>query len=102
LSFSPVVQGAALSGASLAESKVMGIYQSDRAGVESVPPAGLGGRADDFTTVYQETFARIVLHGEDIPTVLNDEALRLQQIVDGAHARCWSPDPTGQGPCQIR
>jgi hypothetical protein len=80
----------------------MGIYQSDRAGVESVPPAGLGGRADDFTTVYQETFARIVLHGEDIPTVLNDEALRLQQIVDGAHARCWSPDPTGQGPCQIR
>jgi multiple sugar transport system substrate-binding protein len=102
LSFSPVVQGVALSGAPSAESRVMSIYQSDRAGVESVPPAGLGGRADDFTSVYQDTFARIVLHGEDIPTVLNDEALRLQQLVDGAHARCWSPDPSSQGPCQIR
>ena|SRR6266545_2411529 len=34
--------------------------------------------------------------------LLGDEALRLQQIVDGAHARCWSPDPTSDGPCQIR
>jgi multiple sugar transport system substrate-binding protein len=102
LSFSPVVQGVTLSGASSAESKVMGIYQSDRAGVESVPPAGLGGRADDFTSVYQDTFSRIVLHGEDIRTVLNEEALRLQQIVNGVHARCWSPDPTSQDSCQIR
>jgi multiple sugar transport system substrate-binding protein len=101
LSFSPVVQGVALSGAPGAESRVASIYQSDRTGVESVPPAGLGSRADDFTSVYQDTFARIVLHGEDIPTVLNDEAVRLQQLVDGAHARCWSPDPSSQGPCQI-
>ncbi|TMC08449.1 MAG: carbohydrate ABC transporter substrate-binding protein [Chloroflexi bacterium] len=102
LNFSPVIQGVGLSGAPSAESRVASIYQSDHSGVESVPPAGLGGRVDDFTSVYQDTFARIVLQGEDIPTVLNEEALRLQRIVDGAHARCWSPDPSSQGPCQIR
>jgi multiple sugar transport system substrate-binding protein len=102
LNFSPVVEGVALSGAPSTESRVASIYQSDRAGVESVPPAGLGSSGDDFTIVYQEAFARIVLHGEDIATVLNEEAARLQQLVDGAHARCWSPDPPGRGPCQIR
>jgi multiple sugar transport system substrate-binding protein len=102
LSFSPVVQGVALSGAPAAESKVANIYQSNRDGRESVPPAGLGSSTDDFTSVYQDTFARIVLHGEDIQTVLNEEAGRLQQLVDSAHARCWSPDPSSRGPCQIR
>jgi multiple sugar transport system substrate-binding protein len=102
LSFSPVVQGVALSGAPSAESRVASIYQSDPAGVESVPPAGLGGSADDFTSVYQDTFARIVLQGEDIPTVLNEEAGRLQQLVDQAKASCWQPDMPSRGPCQIR
>ena len=101
LSFTPVVQGAALSGAPSAESRVMRIYQADGAGLESVPPAGLGGSADAFTKVYQDTFARIVVNGEDIPTVLNSEAVVLQPLVDGAHARCWAPDPPSQGPCQI-
>jgi hypothetical protein len=67
-----------------------------------VPPAGLGSSADDFTSVYQDTFARIILHGEDIPTVLNEEAGHLQKLLDGTHARCWSPDPSSRGPCQIR
>jgi multiple sugar transport system substrate-binding protein len=102
LSFSPVVHGVALSGAPSAESGVASIYQSDREGLESVPPAGLGSSADDFTSVYQDTFARIILHGEDIPTVLNEEAGHLQKLLDGTHARCWSPDPSSRGPCQIR
>jgi multiple sugar transport system substrate-binding protein len=102
LSFSPVVQGVRLSGAPAAESRVASIYQSERAGVESVAPAGLGAGTDDFTSVYQDTFARIVLHGEDIATVLNDEAGRLQQLIDGVRAPCWSPDPPSRGPCQIK
>ncbi len=102
LSFSPVVHGVALSGAPSAESRVANIYQSHREGVESVPPAGLGSSVDAFTSVYQDTFARIVLQGEDIPTVLNEEARRLQQLVNDANARCWQPDTPSRGPCQIR
>jgi multiple sugar transport system substrate-binding protein len=101
LSFSPAVEGVSLSGAPSAESRVASIYLSDREGVESVPPAGLGGNADAFTAVYQDTFGRIVLHGEDISTVLNQEAVQLQTLVDGAHARCWLPDPSSRAPCQI-
>ncbi len=102
LSFLPVVQGVALTGAPAGGSRVTSIYQSDRAGVESVPPAGLGKSADDFTGVYQDTFARIVLHGEDISTVLSEEAVHLQRLVDGERARCWAPDPSNGEPCQIR
>lgn len=102
LHFSPVVQGVALSGSLSAESRVANAYTSDRHGVESVPPVGLGSSTDDFTTVYQETFARIVLHGEDITTVLDEEAARLQQAVNQANARCWQPDAPSRGPCQIR
>jgi len=101
LNFSPVVQGVPLSGPRAAESAVAGRYQTGRRSLETLLPA-LGSQADAFTSVYQDTFARIVLHGEDITTVLNDEAMRLQRIVDGAHAHCWSPDPSSQGPCQIR
>ena len=64
-------------------------------------PAGLGPGANDFTLVYQDTFRRIVLGGEDIQTVLNQEAARLQTIVDDAGAPCWQPDRPGSGPCQI-
>jgi multiple sugar transport system substrate-binding protein len=102
LGFSPVIQGVQLSGAPAAESRVASIYQSDREGVVSVPPAGLGGSADAFTSVYQDTFTRIVLHGEDIATVLNEEAGRLQRLVDDAKAPCWLPDTPSRGPCQIR
>jgi multiple sugar transport system substrate-binding protein len=62
----------------------------------------LGPQADAFTSVYQDTFARIVLHDEDVAMVLNDEAPRLQRIVEVAGAGCWRPDPPSRGPCQIR
>lgn len=101
LNFSPVVQGVPLSGPRAAESAVASQYQTGRGSLETMLP-GLGPQADAFTSVYQDTFARIVLHGEDIPTVLNNEAMRLQQIVDDAHAHCWSPDPASHGPCQIK
>lgn len=101
LNFSPVVEGVALSGPLSAAARVAYAYESDRHAVASVPPAGLGVGDADFTHIYQETFARIVLHGEDIATVLGEEAAKLQQIVDAAHARCWQPDRPSRGPCQI-
>jgi multiple sugar transport system substrate-binding protein len=102
LGFSPVVQGVELSGPLAAASSVANAYESDRHGIASVPPAGLGDGDAAFTGIYQETFARIVLQGEDITTVLGEEAAKLQQVVDNAKARCWQPDPPSRGPCQIK
>jgi multiple sugar transport system substrate-binding protein len=102
LGFSPVVQNVGLSGRAAAESRVAASYEADARGVQTVPPAGLGARSDDFTAAYQDTFRRIVLANEDIRTVLNEEAVRLQQLVTAAGAACWQPDPPSRGPCQIK
>lgn len=105
LNFSPVVQDVVptpgLAPALTQGLEVTGRYRANMWRVETLPPAGLGGHADEFTAVYQETFARIVLHGEDIPTVLNSEVPRLQKLVDLSTASCWPPDPPSQGPCRI-
>lgn len=101
LGFSPVVQGTKLSGPLASATSVTNAYESDRNGIESVPSTGLGTREADFTGIYQETFSRIVLQGEDITSVLDEEAEKLQQVVDQAKAGCWQPDPPTRGPCQI-
>ena len=102
LSFFPVVEGVALGGAQVAEYRVAKTYEASPTGVQTVLPAGLGTRADEFTAIYQKTFQRIVLDGEDIRTVLEDEAARLQELVDDVGAPCWPPDPPSRGPCQIK
>lgn len=102
LSFFPVVEGVALGGAQAAEYGVAKTYEDSALAVQTVLPAGLGTRADDFTAIYQETFRRIVLQGEDVEAVLDEEAARLQQLVDDVGAPCWPPDPPSRGPCQIK
>jgi multiple sugar transport system substrate-binding protein len=101
LSFFPVVQNVGLAGAQAAERKVANSYRADRQAVETLQPAGLGSRGNDFTTIYQDTFKRIILNSEDIRTVLDDEVGPLQKLIDDAQARCWPPDPVSRGPCQI-
>jgi multiple sugar transport system substrate-binding protein len=102
LGFFPVVQNVHLTGPAAVESKVAAAYGAAARGVQTVPPAGLGSRSDDFTAVYQDTFRRIVLGNEDIRTVLNEEAARLQQLVNATGAACWQPDPPSRGPCQVK
>jgi multiple sugar transport system substrate-binding protein len=102
LSFFPVVQGVELAGPREPELAVDRAYRANRRGIETLPPVGLGAGTDAFTGIYQGTFARIVLRGEDIDTVLGEEAPRLQDLVDEAGAPCWRPDPPGPGPCRIR
>ena len=101
LNFSPVLQGVPLTAPGAAESAVASRYQTGRGSLEALLPE-LGSQADAFTTVYQDTFTRIVLRDQDIDAVLNDEAPQLQRIVDLAKAPCWRPDPPSRGPCQIR
>ena len=65
-------------------------------------PVGLGTTSDQFTLAYQDTFTRIILRDQDIQAVLNDEATRLQNLLNTAKAACWPPDPPSTGPCQIK
>jgi multiple sugar transport system substrate-binding protein len=65
-------------------------------------PVGLGAQGGEFNKVYNDTFARIVLRGEDIRTVLDQEAMNLQAVMDLSGAACWAPDPPSAGTCQVR
>jgi multiple sugar transport system substrate-binding protein len=65
-------------------------------------PVGLGAQSNEFNNVFIDTFTRIVINSQDVPTVLNDEAGKLQSLVDQANASCWAPDPPSNGPCKVK
>lgn len=66
-------------------------------------PIGLGAKGGDFNKIMQDTLARIVIKGEDIQTVLNDQATQLNALMTDLKAPCWSPDPNSAGkPCQAQ
>jgi multiple sugar transport system substrate-binding protein len=107
LSFFPVVDGVKLNGRGVpaylnAEAGVAAKYVSNRSSVVALLPVGLGARSDQFTLAYQDAFTRIVLRNEDIQTVLNDQAGKLQDLLNAAKASCWPPDPQSSGTCQIK
>ena len=54
-------------------------------------PIGLGDLGGKFSQVYTDTFERIVLAGQDVRTVLDDQADALRAIMDEAGAPCWAP-----------
>ena len=65
-------------------------------------PIGLGTQGGDFNKIQQDTLTRICIKGEDIKTVLNDEANQLNALMTGLKAPCWSPDPPSTGACQAK
>ncbi|MCI0710180.1 MAG: ABC transporter substrate-binding protein [Chloroflexi bacterium] len=64
-------------------------------------PVGLGDRGGEINQIYRTAFNRIVLEGEDVATVLSEEAANLQALLDETGAACWPPDPASEGPCQL-
>jgi multiple sugar transport system substrate-binding protein len=71
--------------------------------VKSLLPVGLGAEGGNFNRVYTDTFVRIVVRGENIQKVLNEQAVQLQAIMDKTGAPCWAPDPPSRGrPCRVR
>jgi multiple sugar transport system substrate-binding protein len=76
--------------------------QRARDAVESLLPVGLGAEGGNFSRVYTDTFVRIVVRGESIQSVLNDQARQLQDIMNKTGAPCWAPDPKSSGPCRVR
>ena len=77
--------------------------QSGAKDAKVVPlPVGLGSKGGDFNTAMLNTFQRIIVKGEDIQTVLNEQAAILNKVMTDANAKCWAPDPTSTGPCQAK
>ena len=64
-------------------------------------PAGLGDMGGDFDRVFVDTFERIVLAGQPIRAVLDDQKQRLAQIIEETGAPCWAPDAPSEGPCPV-
>ena len=64
-------------------------------------PVGLGERGGEINQIFRNAFDRVVLDGEDIDTVLAEEAANLQALMNETGAPCWAPDPPSDGPCQV-
>ena len=64
-------------------------------------PAGLGERGGDFNRVFVDTFERIILGGQDIRTVLDDQRETLAAIMEDTGAPCWAPDAASDGACPV-
>lgn len=65
-------------------------------------PIGLGAKGGEFNKVQLDTFQRVVIKGEDIQKVLNEQAAILQTVMNDTKAPCWRPDPASTGPCQVK
>ena len=64
-------------------------------------PMGLGDKGGQFNQVYTDTFERIVLGGQDIREVLDQQADTLRALMIEANAPCWAPDAASDGPCPV-
>lgn len=66
-------------------------------------PIGLGAKGGDFNKIQQDTLTRIVIKGEDIKKVLEEEGAKLNALMAELKAPCWAPDPDSAGkPCQVK
>lgn len=64
-------------------------------------PMGLGDKGGQFNQVYIDTFERIILGGQDIRSVLDEQAETLRALMVEANAPCWAPDAASDGPCPV-
>lgn len=64
-------------------------------------PMGLGDKGGQFSQIYTDTFERIILGGQDIQTVLDEQAEVLRALMVEANAPCWAPDAASDGPCPV-
>lgn len=65
-------------------------------------PVGLGAKGTEFNNAITNTFLRIAVKNEPIETVLNEQGALIQKAITDANAKCWGPDGTSTGPCQVK
>jgi multiple sugar transport system substrate-binding protein len=86
-----------------AEAAAVRKQQKAKDAVQALLPIGIGAENGNFNKVYRDTFTKIVRNGENIQTVLNEQAAILQEIFNKTRAPCWAPDPpSGKNPCRVR
>lgn len=105
LGFYPVVSGVDFSNLSAGiqiEADVVAAQANASDALPALLPIGLGDRGGEINEIFRGAFDRIVLNGEDIATVLNEQGDLLQALFDETGAPCWAPDPAGDGPCQVK
>lgn len=104
LAFFPVVNGVDTSdlpeGVALEAAAVEATVNAPDA-LPALIPVGLGARGGEINDIFKAAFNRVVLDGEDVNTVLEEEAANLQTLLDETGAACWAPDPPSDGPCQV-
>lgn len=64
-------------------------------------PMGLGDKGGQFNQIYIDTFERIVLAGQPVRAVLDEQAGALRALMVEANAPCWAPDAASDGPCPV-
>jgi multiple sugar transport system substrate-binding protein len=104
LGFFPVVSGVDFSNLTAGVAIEAAAVTAQASSPDALPallPVGLGERGGEFNQIFRNAFDRIVLDGEDILTVLMEEAANLQALMDETGAPCWPPDPPSDGPCQV-
>src|SRR5690554_904308 len=104
LGFFPVVSGVDTSnlpeGVAIEEAAVSAQAAAEDA-LPALLPVGLGERGNELNEIFKSAANRILLDGEDIQSVLDDEAGNIQAILTDSGAPCWPPDPVDEEACQI-
>jgi len=105
LAFFPVVGGVDTSNLPAGVAIEAGAVEAQAASADALPallPVGLGDRGGEINEIYRNAFSRIVLNGEDIQTVLDQEGAALQTLLNETGAPCWPPDAPSEGACQLQ
>jgi len=104
LAFFPVVSGVDTSDLPAGVALEAAAVEATANAADALPaliPIGLGARGGEINDIFKAAFNRVVIDGEDINTVLEEEAAVLQALLDETGAACWAPDPASDGPCQV-
>ena len=65
-------------------------------------PVGLGSKGGEFNKAITDTFVRIVVKNEAVQTVLTEQAAIIQKTMNDGNVKCWGPDGTSSGACQVK
>ena len=104
MAFFPVVSGVDTSGLPEGVALEATAVDAQANAPDALPallPVGLGERGGEINQIFRNAFDRVVINGEDVNTVLEEEGAILQTLMDDTGAACWAPDPASDGPCQV-
>lgn len=104
LGFFPVVEGVNMEDLpeSVAiEAEAVRLQATAPDALPSLLPIGLGERGGEINEIFRAVFNRIVIGGEDIQTVLDEEGERLNTLMSETGAPCWDPDPASEDACVV-